>query len=71
MSELEHPDPKTRWRNMRYMAYFSLAMSAVITSAVIYQGALKESLTALLFFYSVIISGYMGFSTARDGWGKK
>lgn len=66
-----HPDLKTKWRNMRYMSYIALAISAIITGAVIYQGFLKDALDSLLIFYSVIIGGYMGFSTARDGWGKK
>jgi len=70
MSE-EHPDPSTKWFHMRIMAYTGMITGIIITCAVIYNGLLGEVITSLFMFWGTVIGGYMGFSTARDGWGKK
>lgn len=68
---MEHPNPKERWKNMRRMAYTGIFTCLGITIAIIIEGKLSENLTTLLVFWGSIIGGYMGFSTARDGWGDK
>jgi len=62
----EHPNPERKWRNMRYMSYMATihAFTLPIYVAV-------DAVPAFLLFDGAIVGAYMGFSTARDGWGKQ
>ena len=64
---MEHPNPKQKWHNMRRMAYLALfhALSAPLWLSDL------NYLAAVLFFDAAVVGAYMGFSTARDGWGKQ
>lgn len=70
MSDQNHPDPKARWKNMRYMAYVGITAGVVMTVSAIVQGELKDMAVELLSFWGFVIGAYMGASTAQNGWGK-
>lgn len=67
---MEHPDPATKWRNMRRMAWISLGAS-LIFPILVYGAAEGKSLveiaTPFYLFTGAVVGAYMGFST----WGDK
>ena len=65
--QVQSPDPKTRWKNMRRMAW--LALVHALGCSVYIQSS--DTLLIILGFDATIIGAYMGFSTWRDGWGNK
>jgi hypothetical protein len=68
---MEHPDPKTKWQNMRRMAWLGVISALIFPFMIIYKPALLDIATTFYTFWAAVIGSYMGFSTWRDGWGQK
>jgi hypothetical protein len=67
---MDHPDPSTKWKNMRRMAWLSLFASltypVLVYTASDSKGLVDMAMPFYLFTGSVL-GAYMGFST----WGDK
>lgn len=69
---MEHPDPATKWKNMRRMAYMSLYASLLFPLLLYVVPAevgktLADIATPFYLFTGAVVGAYMGFST----WGDK
>jgi len=64
---MEHPNPKEKWKNMRRMAWIAFVHGL---SAPFWLENYAY-LAPIFIFDASVIGAYMGFSTARDGWGKQ
>lgn len=64
------PDPKTKWKNMRRMAWLALLMGLAYP-VLLAMGISGETLVGIApsfyMFVSAVVGAYMGFST----WGDK
>lgn len=67
---MEHPDPSTKWKNMRRMAWISLGVSLAFP-VLVYMSpdgkALVDIAMPFYLFTGSVVGAYMGFST----WGDK
>ena len=77
-----HPDPATRWRNMRRMAYTALLVAIIETIVLLrflfIAGGDHQLLSASVgwiatsyLLWGGIIGAYMGVSGVADAWGFK
>lgn len=64
-----HPDPKTRWKNMRRMAWTALVAGLIYPAGVYIAGGehLVNIAGPFYLFVGAVVGAYMGFST----WGDK
>tara|TARA_R110000851_G_C13102760_1_gene569236 strand:- start:18674 stop:18865 length:192 start_codon:yes stop_codon:yes gene_type:complete len=63
---MDHPNPIEKWKNMRRMAWIAFLHALVMPFVL--EG---DILMYMLYFDALVVGAYMGFSTARDGWGDK
>lgn len=67
---MEHPDPATKWKNMRRMAWSALVVGLVYPVSVYFVEDGKSIVDMAMPFYlfvGAVVGAYMGFST----WGDK
>ena len=69
---MDAPDQAARWRNMRRMAWLSLAVAlAVYPAAAVAFPELMELATPVYTVIGTVVAAYMGVSGVADAWGFK
>ena len=64
-------DQKTKYKNTRRMAWFSLLAAFAYIPLMMWKPSISSNFGAFLTFCGAVITAYMTNANVRDGWGKQ